>query len=62
MDDRIIGMSSWFPTSHLGQLSLLPSARWDMSTSRGALTVFFDREGNRHNVQTGNSMPSTNRF
>ena len=40
-------MLSWYVTSHSGQLSLLPSAPWDMSTSQGAVAVLCSWEGNR---------------
>jgi len=38
---------SWYVTSHLGQLSLLPSAGWKMSTGQGAVAALFGWEGNR---------------
>jgi len=46
------GIPSWYVTGHLGQLSFLPSAGWEMSTGQGTVTVFCGREGNR---RTGNA-------
>ena len=34
-------------TSHLGQLSLLPSEIWEISNGEGAVAVICGREGNR---------------
>jgi len=41
------GTPSWYATGHSRQLSLLLSARWEMSTGQGTMTVFSGWEGNR---------------
>jgi len=38
---------SWNVASHTGQLSLLPLAGWEMSTSQQAVAALFGWEGNR---------------
>jgi len=43
----IRGRTSRYVTSHSGQLSLLPSAGWEMNTVHGAMVVLCSREGNR---------------
>jgi len=46
LDDRIKDMSSWYLTSHLGPLSLLPSVGWEMSIGQGAVAVLYGWEVN----------------
>jgi len=36
----------WYVTSHPGQLSLLPSAGWEMSSVQWAVAALFVWEGN----------------
>ena len=41
------GTSSWYVSVHSGQLSLLPSAGWEPSTSQGTVAMLCVWEGNR---------------
>jgi len=48
------GIPSWYVTSHLGQLSLLPSAEWEMSTGQRVLKeLVYNVEGQILNVCYG---------
>jgi len=51
IDRPFTGILSWYPgisvTSHPSQLSLLPSAEWQISTSQGAVAVFVGLEDNQ---------------
>ena len=59
------GISSVYVTSHLGQLSLLPSLEWEMSTGQTAVMLcdckvktgvaYFIMESSRNDMRSGDS-------